>query len=43
MITDKDRVFFGDPNPKFTAGINTGLTYKNFDLSASSMVRLVMM
>lgn len=32
-ITDNDRVFFGNPNPKFTLGINCGITFKNFDLS----------
>jgi len=32
MITDSDRTFFGNPNPRFTAGLNIGLTYKNFDL-----------
>src|ERR1017187_6592748 len=25
------RTFFGNPNPKFTAGINISLSYKNFD------------
>jgi TonB-dependent starch-binding outer membrane protein SusC len=33
LITDADRTFIGNPNPKFTYGINLGLTYKNFDLS----------
>jgi hypothetical protein len=33
-ITPLDRVFIGDPNPDFTFGLNLGLTYKNFDLSA---------
>ena len=28
-----DRIHFGDPNPKYTAGLNLGLTYKNFDFS----------
>jgi hypothetical protein len=32
-ITPADRVFIGNPNPKFTYGINLGLSYKNFDLS----------
>jgi len=32
-ITDADRTFLGDPSPKFTYGINLGLTYKNFDFS----------
>ncbi|HEY4334481.1 MAG TPA: SusC/RagA family TonB-linked outer membrane protein, partial [Puia sp.] len=31
-ITDSDRTFFGNPNPKFTAGLNIGLNYKGFDL-----------
>ena len=33
-ITDADRTFFGNPNPKFTLGLNLGLTYKKFDVSA---------
>jgi TonB-linked SusC/RagA family outer membrane protein len=33
-ITSEDRVFIGDPNPKFTYGINLAFTYKNFDLTA---------
>jgi hypothetical protein len=32
-INDDDRVHFGDPNPKYTAGLNLGLTYKNFDFT----------
>jgi len=32
-ITPDDRVFIGNPNPKFTGGINLGLTWKNFDLT----------
>ena len=32
-IDDADRTFFGDPNPAFTAGINLGVTYKQFDIS----------
>ena len=32
-ITPADRVFFGNPNPKFTYGINLSFTYKNFDLT----------
>lgn len=31
-ITDSDRTFLGDPNPKFTYGYNLNLSYKNFDL-----------
>jgi TonB-linked SusC/RagA family outer membrane protein len=33
-ITPDDRVFIGDPNPKFTYGVNLAFTYKNFDLTA---------
>lgn len=33
-ITADDRTFFGDPNPDFTYGLNLGLGYKAFDLSA---------
>jgi TonB-linked SusC/RagA family outer membrane protein len=33
-ITAADRVFIGNPNPKFTYGFNLALTYKNFDLTA---------
>ena len=33
-ITPEDRVFIGNPNPKFTYGINLAFTYKNFDLTA---------
>jgi hypothetical protein len=36
VINDQDRVHFGNPNPIFTAGINIGFTYKNFDLSTFS-------
>jgi hypothetical protein len=32
-ITDGDRVHFGNPNPKFTLGLNIGFTYRNFDFS----------
>ena len=27
-------LFIGNPNPKFTYGLNLGFTYKNFDLTA---------
>ena len=30
-ITPDDRTFFGNPNPKFTAGLNISVAYKNFD------------
>ncbi len=33
-INAKDRVHFGDANPKFTMGVNLGATFKNFDFSA---------
>ena len=33
QIDDKDRTFIGNPNPKYTYGINLGLTYKDFDFS----------
>lgn len=33
QITDADRTFIGNPNPKFTYGANLGFTYKNFDFS----------
>lgn len=33
-ITTLDRTFIGSPLPDFTYGLNIGLTYKNFDLSA---------
>lgn len=32
-ITPDDRTFFGDPNPKYTAGLNLNVSYKNFDFS----------
>lgn len=30
-ITDSDRAFYGNPNPKFTYGFNFNMTYKNWD------------
>ena len=33
VIDEKDRVFLGNPDPKFTFGINNTFTYKNFDLN----------
>jgi len=33
-INADDRVFFGNPNPKFTYGLNLEFSYKGFDLSA---------
>ena len=32
-IDVNDRTFFGNPNPKFTTGLNLSISYKNFDLS----------
>jgi TonB-dependent starch-binding outer membrane protein SusC len=32
VIDANDRTFFGNPNPKFTAGLNISANYKNFDL-----------
>jgi len=33
QITDADRTFLGNPNPKFSSGLNLGVNYKNFDFS----------
>jgi TonB-linked SusC/RagA family outer membrane protein len=33
-INDDDRTFFGNPNPKFTYGLNLAANYKGFDFSA---------
>ena len=33
-IDDKDRTFLGNPNPKFTYGLNVNLGYDAFDLTA---------
>ncbi|WP_138479673.1 SusC/RagA family TonB-linked outer membrane protein [Dyadobacter bucti] len=33
-ITPDDRVFFGNPNPDFTYGINLTLNYKQFDFAS---------
>ncbi len=32
-ISDADRVFFGNPNPDFTLGLNLGASYKDWDFS----------
>lgn len=32
-ISDADRTFIGNPNPKFTYGLNLAASYKNFDFS----------
>ncbi len=31
MVTADDRVFLGNPSPKFSYGLNLGATYKSFD------------
>jgi TonB-linked SusC/RagA family outer membrane protein len=33
IVTAEDRTFLGNPNPKFTYGLNLGANYKNFDFS----------
>lgn len=33
IINPDDRIHFGNPNPKFTAGINIGINYRSFDFS----------
>lgn len=33
IIDEKDRTFIGNPEPKFTYGINNSFTYKGFDLN----------
>lgn len=33
VITSADRTFIGNPNPKFTYGLNLSLTYKSFDFT----------
>lgn len=32
-ITNNDKTFIGDPNPDFTYGLSTSLSYKDFELS----------
>ena len=32
-INASDRTFFGNPNPKFTAGLNINISYKSFDFA----------
>lgn len=34
-IDASDRTFLGNPNPKFTYGLNLGVTYKRFDISTT--------
>jgi hypothetical protein len=36
IIDPSDRVHFGNPNPKFTLGMNIGFTFKQFDFSTFS-------
>jgi TonB-linked SusC/RagA family outer membrane protein len=33
VISEDDRTFFGNPNPKFTYGLTLNGSYKNFDMS----------
>jgi len=33
VVDDKDRVYIGNPNPKFTYGLNLGLNFKGLDLT----------
>ncbi|WP_316827152.1 TonB-dependent receptor [Pedobacter miscanthi] len=33
IVDSKDKTFLGNPNPKYTYGINTNFAYKNFDLT----------
>ena len=33
VITSADRAIIGDPNPDFIFGINSGMSYKNFDFT----------
>ncbi|PUZ27314.1 TonB-linked outer membrane protein, SusC/RagA family [Chitinophaga costaii] len=33
MITDADRTFFGNPNPKLTGGFNLSVSYHHFDFN----------
>ncbi|GAC1372306.1 MAG: TonB-dependent receptor [Hymenobacter sp.] len=33
VVDDKDRAFIGNPNPKFTYGLNNTFGYKGFDLN----------
>jgi TonB-linked SusC/RagA family outer membrane protein len=33
VIDDKDRTYLGNPNPKFTYGLNLAISYRNFDFS----------
>lgn len=33
VIDERDRVIIGDPNPKFTFGVNNNFFYRNFDIS----------
>lgn len=34
IITSDDRTWIGNPHPDFTAGLNLGIEYKNFDLTS---------
>lgn len=41
MITDRDRVWLGSDQPKFTGGFNVSITYKSFDFAffVNGMIR----
>ena len=34
ILTEADRVYIGNSNPKYTGGFSSNFTYKNFDLNA---------
>ncbi|HER09011.1 MAG TPA: TonB-dependent receptor [Bacteroides sp.] len=40
LINDEDRVILGTPRPKWTAGINSVMRYKNFDLTIFAYARI---
>src|SRR5690606_27861454 len=41
VVDDNDRTWLGSDQPKFTGGLNVGLSYKSFDMSffVTGMVR----
>ncbi len=40
IINDQDRVILGTPRPKWTAGLNSVMNYKNFDLTVFVFARI---
>jgi len=40
LINDQDRVILGTPRPKWTAGLNSVMRYKNFDLTIFAYARI---